>query len=167
MAAPTFQVSETNGAGVTVTDNVPSTQFAATDTASAASVALNAPIAVGANSYEKWQRFKVTGAATTAIISTSIYYGAAVQDNAASTATVNLKFAVNATYATPVATTSSVATTNANTVTSAPGTTITAPANTVSAYSGYVTEQIQFTGAAAGGPCIFASPYRTFQVIWD
>jgi hypothetical protein len=167
VAAPTFVVSESNGATPTITDNVPSTQFAATDTASAAGVALANPVADGANSYEKWQRFKLTGAATTGIISTSVYYGAAVQDNAGSTGTVNLMFTTNHSYVTPVATASTIATTNANTATSAPGTSITAPANTVSSYSGYVTEQLQFTGSAAGGPCIFASPYRTFQVIWD
>lgn len=167
LSAPTFQVSESNGATPTVTDNVPSTQFAATDTASASNVALNNPIAAGANSYEKWQRFKLTGVATTGIISTSVYYGAAVEDNAASTSTVNLMFAVGHSYVTPVATSSSIATTNANTVTSAPGTTITAQANTLNSYSPYVTEQIQLTGSAAGGPLIFASPYRTFQVVWD
>jgi hypothetical protein len=76
-------------------------------------------------------------------------------------------FGVNQTFATPVATSSSKATVNANTVTSAPGTTVTAPANTVGALSGYIVEQLQFTGSAAGGPCIFASPYRTLQFTWD
>lgn len=168
MSAPTFQIDETNGAGATVTGNVPSTQFASTDTASASSVSQNNPVAQGSNSFEKWQRVKVTGVATTAIISLSVYYpGTQVEDNAGSTSTVSLKFGVNGTYATPTASSSSVATTAATSATSAPGTTVNAPANTVNAYSGYVTEQLQTTGSAAGGPCIFSSPYRTFQYVWD
>jgi hypothetical protein len=44
---------------------------------------------------------------------------------------------------------------------------VTAPANTVNAYSGYVTEQLQTNSSAAGGPCVFSSPYRAFQYTWS
>jgi hypothetical protein len=167
MAAPTFQVDEFNGSGATVTTAVPQTAFANVDSASTSLLSAANSIPDATNSYEKWQKLHVTGVAPTAILTTSVYYGAAVEDNAASTATVQLFFGVNQTFATPTTATSSKATVNANTVTSAPGTSITAPANTVGALSGYITEQIQTNSSAAGGPCIFASPYRTFQFTWN
>lgn len=168
MPQPTFQVDESNGAGQTVTANVTSTAFASTDSASTGSLSANNPVVQGTDSYEKWQRVHVTGVAPTAIDSLSVYYpGTAVEDNNSSSSYINLKFGVNASYATPVATASSVATTNANTVTTAPGTTVTAPANSIGALSGYITEQIQTTGSVAGGPAIFNSPYRAFQAVWQ
>lgn len=168
MASPTFQINESNGAGQTVTANVPQTAFASVDSASTSGLSAANPIPQGQNSYEKWSRVAVTGVAPTAINSLSVYFpGSAVTDNSGSSATVMLKFGVNASYATPVNTASSVATTVASTVNSAPGTTVTAPANTVGALSGYVVEQLLSNGSAAGGPCVFASPYRAFQYTWQ
>jgi hypothetical protein len=168
MAAPTFQINESNGSGQTVTANVPQTAFASVDSASTSGLSAANPISQGNNSYEKWSRVAVVTAATTTISSLSVYFpGSAVQDSSGSTSTVTLKFGVNASYATPTASTSSVATTVASTVNSAPGTTVTAPSNTVGALSGYVTEQLQTTSGAAGGPCTFASPYRAFQFAWS
>ncbi|GAC1306406.1 MAG: hypothetical protein NVSMB19_18530 [Vulcanimicrobiaceae bacterium] len=71
-------------------------------------------------------------------------------------------------FLTPVAATSTVATTLCSGVTTSAGATaFTAAANTANAYSGYVTQQLRTTSAAAGGNGIFASPDTTLQYVWS
>lgn len=164
MAAPTFQWSESNGSGQTVTDNQTNgVVFASVDqNSNTANLATNDPISAGSNSYEKWWRMKVTGAASNNLSGFGVYYSAtAPTDQGGSSSTITMKFGTNATYATPTAATSTVATTNCSTDTSAPGTSFTAPANSVGAYSGYITQQMQTTGSATGGNVNFASPWMT------
>lgn len=57
--AATFEVSESNGAGETVTDGVSNINFGSTDAANI--VAASYPIDAGDNSYEKWIRMHFTG----------------------------------------------------------------------------------------------------------
>jgi hypothetical protein len=171
MAAPTLVFSETNGAGPsgTTTDNITTINFASADLASnTASILTNNPVAAGTNSYEKWFRMKVTGAATNSLSAFSIYFSAtAPTDGAGSAATLTMKFGVNGAYATPVATASTVATTACSTVTSAPGTTFTAPANSVGSYSGYFTQQLIVASNATGGNVTFPASWATVQYTYS
>ena len=169
MAAPTFNIAETNGAGPTGTTTVvTSLAYASIDAASTGTLSAANPFTQGTNAFEKWWRLQVATIATTTISATSVYFSAtAPVDSAASAATLSRFFAANATYATPTAATSTVAVTNCNTVTTAPGTTVTVPANTAAAYSGYVTMQLRSTAGAAGGATTFAASEIVFSYTWS
>ena len=110
MASPTFEWSETNTSGVTVTDNQTNgIVFASGDyDSNTASLASNYPLPATGYSFEKWWRLKVTGAAPTSISAFGVYFSATVPTDYASGDTLTLKFGVNASYATPVNTASSV-----------------------------------------------------------
>jgi hypothetical protein len=170
MAAPTFQLSESNGSGATVTDNIPQIAYASVDSASSSSLSSSNPITAGNNSYEKYNRVKCTGAAPNSIGSFGFYYSStAPQDSAGSSSTVSLYYdaASNPSFATPVATTSSVATSNTTGNTSSPGQSLNAPANSSGSYSGYMVTQFRSTSGAAGGNCTFASPELTIGYVWS
>ena len=168
LAAPTFSFSETNGAGATVTDGIPIIAFASVDSYSTSALPAASPIVQGNNSFEKYNRLKLTSVAPNGLSSFGVYFSAtAPTDAGSSSATVTVKFAANPTYAQPVATTSSVCTTAASTDTSSPGTTITAPANTVNSYSGYFAQQLQTTSGAQGGSAIFPSPWTYVGYTWS
>jgi hypothetical protein len=161
-------LSETNTAGATVTDNVPQIAFASVDSASTSSLSAANPIAVGNNSYEKYNRLKVTGVAPNSLSAFGIYFSAtAPTDGGGSSTYITPKFGVNATFATPVATASSVATTACSTQTSAPGTSFTAPANTLNAYSAYTVQQLQTGASASGGNVTFPSPWTSYGYTWS
>ena len=168
MAAPSFEWSETNGSGATVTDNQTNGLVFASEDANSntSNLAANYPLAVSGYSYEKWWRMKVTGVAPTAISAFGVYFSSTAPTDYASGATLTPKFGVNASYATPVNTASSVATTACSSSTSAPGTSFTAPANTLNAYSSYITQQLE-TASSSGGPTNWNSPWMTVQYSWD
>lgn len=167
MAAPTFNIAESNTATPVIT-NVTSIAHASVDAASSGTLSAANPITQGQNGFEKWERLQTATVATNAISSTSVYFNAtAPTDSGASSATITKYFAVNSTFATPTAVTSTVATTLCSGVTSGPGTSFTPPANTALAYSGYVVQQLRTTSSAAGGNCVFASPDTTFQYTWS
>lgn len=171
MAAPTLQFSETNGAsGASVnTDGITAINFASVDQASnTANLLANNPVAAGTNSFEKYNRLKVTGAATNSLSAFSIYFSAtAPTDGGGASATLTMKFGAPGAYATPTATTSTVATTLCSTQTNAPGTTITAPANTVGSYSGYFCEQLQVAANATGGNVTYPAAWVTCQYTYS
>jgi len=56
--AATVTVSESNGSGETVTASITNSNMGSTDAVNL--VASNFPITAGGNSYEKWQRFRVS-----------------------------------------------------------------------------------------------------------
>lgn len=170
MAAPTFQLSESNTVSQTVTDNTPQIAYASVDSASTSGLSAANPIVQGNNAFEKWNRLKVTGVAPNSLSTFGYYFSStAPTDSASSSATLTLNYSATAapTFATPVSSASSVATTNSSTNTSAPGQSITAPSNTLNAYSSYMVTQLKTTGSAAGGNCIFASPELTVQYTWS
>ena len=170
MAAPTLVFSEKNGgSGGTGTDSITTVNFASIDQASnTGGLLTNYPIAAGANSYEKYNAMKVTGAATNTLSAFGIYFSAtAPTDGGGSSATLTMKYGVTATYAAPVASTSSVATTLCSATTSAPGTTFTAPANTVGSYSGFFVEQLIVSGSATGGNVTFPGSWGTVQYTYS
>lgn len=164
MAAPTFQFSETNGAGATVTDNITAgVVFASIDANSNTSnLATTNPITAGGNSFEKWFRMKVTGVADNSLSAFGVWFSStAPTDSGGSSAHLSMYFATNHVYATPVSTVSTIATTLCSTDTSSPGTSFTAPANTLNAYSGYIIQQLQTNASSTGGNVSFASPWMT------
>jgi hypothetical protein len=162
MAAPTFVLSETNGAGATVSDSMTSIAFASVDlNSNTASLSVNNPIVVPGNSFEKWNRWKVTGVASNALSAFGVFFGTTPQDSSGSSANIAVKFATNAAYATPTASTSIVATTNCAGDQASPGTSLTAPANTVGSYTAYITQQLQALAGAIGGNMNFSSPWLT------
>jgi hypothetical protein len=149
----TFQWAESNGAGQVITDGIANLNFGNTD---AANITPSAnPVAAGSNSYEKWLRGKFSGTYTS--IANLRFWksaGAYVTGEA-------IKAVANASYATPVATTSSVATADVPVVEGsalAPS----APGSSPS-YSGYVTLQMQTTGSTPPG----AVNAKTFTLKYD
>jgi hypothetical protein len=108
--AATVEIDESNGAGETVTPDIANSNMGSADAAELDPVAN--PVTPGNNTYEKWQRFHVTAMGGSSAIDnlkvwrTGALGGAAVHlTNARETS-----YGGAATYATPVATASSVAT---------------------------------------------------------
>jgi hypothetical protein len=108
--AATVEIDESNGAGETVTPDIANSNMGSVDAAELDPVAN--PVTPGNNTYEKWQRFHVTAMGGSSAIDnlkvwrTGALGGAAVHvTNARETS-----YGGAATYATPVATASSVAT---------------------------------------------------------
>jgi hypothetical protein len=153
MAAPTFQISETNTASVTVTDNTTSVAYASVDNNSNVSnLSINNPVTAGNSSYEKFIRMKCTGVASNSLSAFGVWFpGGDPTDQASVTTYLKWYFATNASFTTPVATVSSVSTTRTNTVASSPGTAFTSCANSSGAYSGYIISQLQSLSSATGG----------------
>ena len=137
----TFDFSESNGAGPTVTDSISNVNFGNTD-APNITPASN-PVTAGNNSYEKWIRGHFS--ASYSSISNLKFY----KSLGGYAAGESIVAAVNATYATPVATTSIVATSpvpvllGSALVPTAPGAS--------PDYSGYITLQLQTTVSTPPG----------------
>jgi hypothetical protein len=138
--AATFVFSESNGATPTVTDGITNVNFGSNDSYDI--VPTTYPIAAGANSYEKWIRGKFT--TYTSVTNLRFWKSAGTYVTGE-----DVHAAVNASFATPVATTSSVATV---TVQTTEGTALapTAPGASPD-YSGYITMQLQTTGSTPPG----------------
>lgn len=137
----TFEFSETNGAGATVTDGITNVNFGNADSPNL--VPASNPVTAGNNSYEKWIRGHFTG--TYNSISNLKFYKSA----GAYVTGEDIKCAVNAAYATPTTSTSIVATV---TIPTTLGTALvpTAPGASPS-YSGYMTLQLQTTVSTPPG----------------
>lgn len=137
----TFEFSESNGAGETVTDGISNANFGNTDAPNI--VPASNPVTAGNNSYEKWIRGHFTG--TYGTISNLKFYKSA----GAYVTGEDIKAAVNAAYATPVATTSVVATV---TIPTSLGSALAPTAPGASpAYSGYIIMQFQTTVSTPPG----------------
>lgn len=151
--AATFGFSETNTASVTVTDAISNVNFGNIDSPNLTPA--SNPIAAGQNSFEKWVRGKFSGSFTS--IANLRFWKSAGSLVTGET----IKAAVNATYATPVSTTSAVATADVPIVEGsalAP----TAPVSNPD-YSGYITLQLQTTVATPPG----AVNQKTFTLKYD
>lgn len=170
MAAPTYVLSETNGATV-VTDNIPTIAFASIDSASTAGLSAANPIQPSANAFEKYERLKCTGAATTQASAFSFYFPNQPVDSGATgspNVVVNYSPSAGATYATPVATNSILATAAVTTNTAPSGQTLTfASAGVLNSYSGYMAFQLKFGAAVAGGPVNFNGNFLYIQYSWS
>jgi hypothetical protein len=151
--AATFQWAESNGAGEVVTDGISNVNFGNADSPNL--VPASNPVSAGSNSYEKWIRGKFSGTYTS-ISNMRFWKSAGSYVNGE-----DVKAAVNSSYATPVQTTSAVATV---TVPVSEGTALvpTAPGASPS-YSGYVIMQLQTTGATPPG----AVNTKTFTLKYD
>jgi hypothetical protein len=108
--AATVQIDESNGAGETVTNNITNTNMGSVDSANLDADAN--PVAAGNNTYEKWQRFDVTAmGGSTAIDNLKVWRTGALGGSAVhETNARESSYGGAETYATPVATTSTVAT---------------------------------------------------------
>lgn len=151
--AATFEFSESNGAGETVTNGISNLNFGAID-ATGITPAAN-PIAAGDNSFEKWLRGRYSGTFTT--ISNLRFFKSA----GAFVTGEDIKAAVNASYAAPVSTTSVVATV---TVPTTEGTALVpnAPSGNPD-FSGYITLQTSTTLSTPPG----AVNTKTFTLKYD
>ncbi|MDE1867016.1 MAG: hypothetical protein KGI08_04805 [Thaumarchaeota archaeon] len=153
--AATVEISETNGAGATVTDGISNSNMGSTDAANLDPVAN--PVAPGGNTYEKYQRIHVTNMGGSSSIQNLQVWrsgalgGAAVHKTNARTTT----YGGAATYATPVSTASTGATQTMPT--SAPGAanlgiggSLTGTLTAVG-YSDYLIHQIQTNAGDTAG----------------
>ena len=137
----TFDFAETNGAGATVTNSISNVNFGNIDTPNITPA--SNPVTAGNNSFEKWIRGHFSGSYSS--VSNLKFYKSA----GAYVTGEDIKAAVNASYATPVATTSTVATV---TIPVSLGTALvpTAPGASPS-YSGYMTLQLNTTVSTPPG----------------
>jgi hypothetical protein len=149
----TVSFSETNTVSAVVTDSLSNLNFGNIDSPNLTPA--SNPIAAGQNSFEKWIRAKFSGSFTS-VANLRFYQSAGSYVTGES-----IKAAVNASYATPVSTTSSVATVAVPTVEGSalvPSAPVTNPD-----YSGYITLQLQTTVATPPG----AVNTKTFKLIYD
>jgi hypothetical protein len=153
--AATVEIDESNGAGQTVTHNITNSNMGSVD--AAALNAVSNPVIPGENTFEKWQRFEVTAMGGSSAIKnlkvwrTGALGGAAVHlTNARTTG-----YAGAATYATPTAADSTVATQTMPTSEPASanlgiGGSLTGE-RTTTGYSDYLVHQIQTNVADTAG----------------
>ena len=151
--AATFEFSESNGAGETITTPITNANFGSVDSPNI--VPVSDPITAGTNSFEKWMRGRFSGTFT------SIANLRFFKSGGAFVTGEDVKAAVNATFATPVATASIVATV---TVPITEGTALvpTAPGSSPS-FSGYITMQLTTTVSTPPG----AVNQKTFTLKYD
>jgi hypothetical protein len=168
MAAPTFVLSETNGAG-TVTDGIGTITFASVDqNSNVANLATTYPVTVPstgtAYSFEKYNRLKVTGAASNSLSAFGVYFSAtAPTDSSGVTTFITPNFGATPTYAAPVNTVSTVATSACSATTAAPGTALVAPTNAIGSYSSFFVQQLAIGSGAIGGNTIWPATWWTIQ----
>ena len=151
--AATFQWSESNGAGQTVTNGILNVNYGNLDSPNLASP--NNRVVAGNNGYEKWNRGRFSGTYTT-IDNLKFWKSAGSLGTG-----VSIKAAVNAAYATPTTSTSVVATVNVPTT---EGTALvpTSPGASPD-FSGYITHQLQTTISASPG----SIGTQTFSLKYD
>ncbi len=108
--AATVIVDESNGAGETQTANITNSNMGSTDAAELNAVSY--PVTPGNNTYEKWQRFHVTNmGGSSAIQALTVWRTGALGGSATHVTNARTSgYAGAATYATPTASTSTVAT---------------------------------------------------------
>lgn len=117
--AATVVISEFNTAGATESANISNSNYGSSDAANL--TAASNPIAPGANSFEKWQKVKVTAMGGSTSIGTLKFWQTGTLSGS-DTSTTNARtssYGGAATFATPTASASSVAT--QTTPTSEPG----------------------------------------------
>ena len=151
--AATFQFSESNGAGETVTNGISNANFGSTDTPNI--VPANDPITAGTSSFEKWLRGRFSG------VFTSVANLRFWKSAGALVTGETIKAAVNAVYAAPVASVSVVATVD---VPITEGTALAPTSPGVSpSFSGYITMQTQTTVSTPPG----SVNQKTFNLKYD
>lgn len=137
----TFGFSESNGAGETVTDAISNINYGNTDAVNITPA--SNPVTAGNNSFEKWNRGKFSG--TYSSVSNLKFWKSA----GAYVTGEGIVAAVNHAFATPTASTSSIATVAVPT-SSGSALVPTAPGSSPS-YSGYIITQLQTTGSTPPG----------------
>jgi len=151
--AATFEFSESNGAGETVTNSVSNVNFGSVDAINI--VPATDPVTAGNNSFEKWIRGRFSGTFTS--IANLRFWksaGAFVTGEA-------IKAAVDQAYAAPTAATSTVATADVP-ITEGAALNPAAPGASPS-FSGYITMQLQTTVSTPPG----AVNQKTLNIKYD
>ena len=151
--AATFEFSESNDAGETVTNSVSNYNLGNQDATNLA--APNNQVIASLNSFEKWFRGRFSGTFTT-ISNIRVW-----KSSGSLPANVEIKAAADASYATPTDNTSVVATVDIPTTEGA-ALTPAAPSGNPD-FSGYITMQLQVGAAAASGPM----PTQTYTMKYD
>jgi len=151
--AATFEFSESNGAGETITVPISNLNFGSVDAANITPA--TDPITGGNNSFEKWMRGKYSGTFTS--IANLRFFKSA----GAFVTGEDIKAEVNASFATPVDTTSVVATTTVPTTEGAALNPV--PPSGNPDFSGYITLQLQTTVSTPPG----AVNQKTFTLKYD
>lgn len=151
----TIEICESNGAGQTVSHNITNSNMGSADAVNL--VAADYPIVPGANSYEKWQRFHVTDmGGSSSIENLKVWRVTALGGSAVHlTNARTTSYGGAPTYATPVATDSSIATQTMPTTEPASanlgiGGSLTG-ALTATGYSDYLVHQIQTDAGDTAG----------------
>lgn len=148
----TAQLTESNGAGETITNPITTGHYGTTDAANKAA-ATTEPITAGNNSFEKWQRLKWESGTGSFIQDVRVWRSAGTpgaNNSHLTNLTTTPPFADDS-YATPTDSDSTVATLAMPT--SDPGSENVDSTGLTSSgtYSGYVVKQVQTTGAATEG----------------
>lgn len=153
--AASVQINESNGSGQTITANISNTNMGSTDAANLDPVAN--PVVPGQNTYEKWQRIYLAALnGSSAIENLKIWRTGALGGSAVHKTNAVTSSYTAATYATPTASVSTVAT---NTMpTSAPASanlgingSLTGSITTTTGYSDYLVHQIQSNASDTAG----------------
>ena len=167
MAAATIVISETNGSGETVTSNISSVNFGSADSVNLTASAY--PITPGNNSFEKYIRLQISAMGDATQIDNIQVYAPSASFPVGTGTFLKSNLVTSgysaATYAAPVATTSTVATTNSSTT--VPGSANIGIASsltgalTSAGYSDYIVLQIQTHASDTAGTTI------TLRFQWD
>lgn len=153
--AATVTISESNGAGETITASITNTNMGSTDAVNL--VAADYPIVAGQNSYEKYQRFCVSNMGGSSKIKTlKVWRTTALSGSDTHKTNARESGYVQKSYATPVATTSTQATQTMPT--SVPsganlgiGGSLTGEITSATSYSDYLVHQLQTDAATTAG----------------
>lgn len=157
--AATVQISESNGAGQTVTDNISTSHYGTSDAANIAA-ATTQPITPGNNSFEKWQRLKWQSGSAVQIDVIRIFQSTGTTPaNTTYKGSQDTGTPSNPTYATPTASTSTVA---VNTIPTADpaAASISGTLTGSGQYSGYWVHQVQPNSSAVDGLTTNVISYR-------
>lgn len=148
--AATVEISESNGAGETVTDNISSGHYGTSDQANIAA-ATTEPITPGNNSYEKWQRLKWESGSAVQVDTIRIHKSTgSTPSNTDHFGSQDSGTPSNPTYTTPTDSASTEADTELPT--SDPGVaTISGTLSASGQYSGYWVHQVQVGASATDG----------------
>ena len=161
--AATVTISESNTAGETETASIANSNMGSTDDSDL--VAATYPITANENSYEKWQRFKVTAlGGSTAVKTLKVWRTTALSGSDVHLTNCNESAVSDEAFATPVASTSTVATETMPT-TEPTGANLGISGSltgeiTTTISSDYIVHQLQVdTGTTAGASCTMNFQY--------
>jgi len=157
--AATIIINESNGAGETVTTGISTGHFRGATDSPNLGAPVDDPIALSANSYEKWWKLEWDSGTAVQVDTIRVHSSGAEPTDTLCKTSADSGTPSDATYATPSTSTSSVATNNIPTSDPAVAT-VAGTLTATSQESGYVVHQVQVGASATAG---FASRTITFS----